>query len=92
MAGRASREAVARWNSAYSEHTTALFAAARPGADERAVIRLSRAYAGVAAAWHVLAAELAVPMWARHAASIAAEEFIRRAHVEAQRITRRDQE
>lgn len=91
MSGRASREAVARWNVAYSEHTTALFAAAQPGADDVAVIRLSHGYAGVAVAWRVLAAELAVPLWARHAASIAAEEFVRRADVEALRVTRRDE-
>ncbi|MGH3845324.1 MAG: hypothetical protein ACRDS0_28430 [Pseudonocardiaceae bacterium] len=80
---RPSREAVARWNTAYAEQTAAMFAAMRAvTGDAAAVHRLARSYLGVAQAWRVLAADLAAPLWARHAASIAAEEFHRRARIE----------
>ncbi|MFC4853647.1 hypothetical protein [Actinophytocola glycyrrhizae] len=84
---RASREAVARWNTAYAEQTAALFAAqrAKPG-DVAAIRRLALAYRDVSSAWHDLAGELAIPLWARHAAAVAAEEFDRRAVVETARI------
>jgi hypothetical protein len=83
---RPSREAVARWNTAYAEQTAALFAAMRVRADDIAAIRrLARAYLAVANAWRVLAADLAVPLWARHAASVAAEEFECRARMEDHR-------
>jgi hypothetical protein len=84
---RASREAVARWNTAYAEQTAALFAAqrAKPG-DVAAFRRLARAYREIADAWRGLAGELAIPLWARHAAAIAAEEFDRRAVVELARV------
>ena len=83
---RASRDAVARWNIAYAEQTAALFAAqcARPS-DLAAILRLARAYHDVASAWRGLAGELAIPLWARHAAAVAAEEFDRRAVVESAR-------
>jgi hypothetical protein len=84
---RASREAVARWNVAYAEQTAALFAAMRAQPEDVAAIRrLARAYREVAGAWHALAGELAIPLWARHAAVVAAEEFYRRAGVEFARI------
>ena len=84
---RASREAVARWNLAYAEQTTALFAATQSQVlDPDAIGRLARAYQEVAEAWRALAAELAIPLWARHAAAVAAEEFERRAVVEFARI------
>jgi hypothetical protein len=80
---RPSREAVAQWNAAYAEQTAAMFAAMRAVVgDVVAVRRLARSYHGVARAWRVLAADLAAPLWARHAASIAAEEFQRRARME----------
>ncbi len=80
---RPSREAVARWNTAYAEQAAAMFAAMRAVAgDGAAVRRLARSYQGLAQAWRVLAADLAAPLWARHAASIAAEEFQRRARME----------
>jgi hypothetical protein len=82
---RASREAVARWNVAYAEQTAALFAATRSD-DETAIRRLARAYREIADAWRGLAGELAIPLWARHAAAVAAEEFDRRAVVEAARL------
>ncbi len=83
IAVRPSREAVAVWNAAYSEQIAAMFAAMRaPASDVAAVRRLARSYLGVAQAWRVLSADLAVPLWARHAASIAAEEFQRRARME----------
>ncbi|CAM3926459.1 PPE family protein [Kibdelosporangium persicum] len=83
MAARPSREAVARWNDAYSEQTAALFAAMRAQPhDVAAIRRLARGYLSVAIAWRSLAADLAVPMWARHASVIAAEEFERRAQLE----------
>jgi hypothetical protein len=81
---RPSREAVARWNTAYAEQTTALFAASRTG-DKQALLRLALGYSAVAEAWRILAADLAVPLWARHACSIAAEEFERRARLEQSR-------
>jgi hypothetical protein len=84
---RASREAVARWNTAYAEQTAALFAATQSAPlDVAAIRRLARAYLEVADSWHVLAGELAIPLWARHAAAVAAEEFHRRAGVEYARI------
>jgi hypothetical protein len=84
---RASREAVARWNVAYAEQTAALFAAQRAKPQDVAAIRrLARAYREVADAWRGLAGELAIPLWARHAAVIAAEEFDRRAGVEFARL------
>jgi hypothetical protein len=84
---RASREAVARWNTAYAEQTTALFAASRSEVvDVVAIHRLAWAYREVAQAWRVLAGELAIPLWARHAATVAAEEFERRSAVEFARI------
>ncbi len=87
---RASREAVARWNTAYAEQTAALFAAMRAKPQDVAAIRrLARAYREVAAAWRGLAGELAIPLWARHAAAIAAEEFDRRAGVEFARMSPR---
>jgi hypothetical protein len=85
IAARPSREAVARWNTAYAEQTAALFAAMRTDMDVRAVRRLARAYGQVAGAWRVLSADLGAPLWARHAASVAAEEFERRAAVEERR-------
>jgi hypothetical protein len=88
---RPSREAVARWNTAYAEQTTALFAASRTG-DLAAVHRLALGYAAVAQAWRILAADLAVPLWARHACSIAAEEFERRARIEQARVIPDDQD
>ena len=84
---RASREAVARWNLAYTEQTEALFAAQRAQPEDVAAFRrLARAYSDVAAAWRGLAGELAIPLWARHAAAVAAEEFDRRAAVESARV------
>ena len=86
IAVRPSREAVAQWNAAYAEQTAAMFAAMRaPAANVAAIRRLARAYREVADAWRILAADLAAPLWARHAASVAAEEFERRAGVEDQR-------
>lgn len=80
---RPSREAVARWNTAYAEQTAAMFAAMHTGAEDVATLRrLAQSYRGVAHAWRVLSADLAAPLWARHAASIAAEEFQRRARME----------
>lgn len=84
---RASREAVARWNTAYAEQTAALFAAMRSEVfDAVAIHRLAWAYREVGGAWRELAGELAIPLWARHAAAVAAEEFDRRAAVEFARI------
>ncbi|MGH3824732.1 MAG: hypothetical protein ACRDRA_18145, partial [Pseudonocardiaceae bacterium] len=75
--------AVARWNTAYAEQTAAMFAAMRTAAGDVATLRrLAQSYLGVAYAWRVLSADLAAPLWARHAASIAAEEFQRRARME----------
>ena len=86
MAGRPSREAVARWNQAYAEQTSALFAAMRSASDDVAAVqRLAHAYHAVALAWRVLAADLAAPLWARHASAVAAEEFDRRARLEQMR-------
>jgi len=85
MAARPSREAVARWNLAYAEQTAALFAATR-AVDVQAISRLAVGYQAVAEAWRVLAADLAIPLWARHASSVAAEEFDRRAALELSRI------
>jgi hypothetical protein len=86
IAVRPSREAVARWNTAYAEQTAAMFAAMRVMAcDVVAIRRLARSYLGVAQAWRLLSADLAAPLWARHAASIAAEEFERRARMENNR-------
>lgn len=83
IAVRPSREAVAVWNAAYSEQMAAMLAAMRaPAGDVAAVRRLARSYSGVAQAWRVLSADFAAPLWARHAASIAAEEFGRRARME----------
>jgi hypothetical protein len=83
IAIRPSREAVALWNDAYSEHMAAMFAAMRAAAgDGAAVRRLAQSYLSLAQAWRVLSVDLAVPLWARHAASIAAEEFQRRARME----------
>jgi hypothetical protein len=86
MTLRPSREMVARWNDAYSEQTAALFAAMRaaPG-DIAAIRRLARGYLSVATIWREFGADFAVPLWARHAAAIAAEEFERRAHIEDDR-------
>jgi hypothetical protein len=90
---RASREAVARWNLAYSEQTAALLAAQRAKPeDAEAFRRLAQAYHEVADAWRGLAGELAIPLWARHAAAVAAEEFDRRAFVEATRVDPRSKE
>jgi hypothetical protein len=90
---RASREAVARWNTAYAEQTAALFAAMRAQPHDLAAIRrLALAYREVAGAWRALAGELAIPLWARHAAAVAAEEFDRRAGVESGRINRPSKE
>jgi hypothetical protein len=86
IAVRPSREAVARWNAAYAEQTAAMFAAMRVTAGDVATVRrLAQSYLGVAQAWRVLAADLAAPLWARHAASVAAEEFQRRARLENNR-------
>jgi hypothetical protein len=83
IAVRPSREAVARWNTAYAEQTAAMFAAmGKPPGDVDTVRRLARSYFDVALAWRVLSADLAAPLWARHAASVAAEEFERRARLE----------
>ena len=91
IAVRPSREAVARWNTAYAEQTAAMFAATRASATNGAAFRrLARAYREVADAWRVLAGDLAVPLWARHAASIAAEEFERRAGLEDRRADQAD--
>lgn len=87
MMARPSREAVARWNLAYAEQTAALFAAMRaPSGDTAAVRRLARSYHDLAEAWRALAADPATPLWARHASSVAAEEFDRRAGVEESRL------
>jgi hypothetical protein len=84
---RASRDAVARWNTAYAEQTAALFAATQASpTDPEAIRRLALAYREVADAWRALAGELAIPLWARHAAAVAAEEFEKRADVEDARI------
>jgi hypothetical protein len=83
---RPSRETVARWNTAYAEQTAALFAASSTG-DQAAVHRLALGYSAVAEAWRMLAADLAVPLWARHACAIAAEEFERRARLEHSRTS-----
>jgi hypothetical protein len=86
MAGRPSREAVARWNEAYAEQTSALFAAMRSTSDDLAAVRrLALAYHAVAVAWRALSADLAVPLWARHASAVAAEEFMRRSQLEFSR-------
>ncbi len=89
---RPSREAVARWNLAYAEQaeqTEALFAAS--SSDGRLpVLRLADSYAAVARAWRVLAADLGVPLWARHACAVAAEEFDRRARIERARVNPED--
>ncbi|KDN19462.1 hypothetical protein DV20_25190 [Amycolatopsis rifamycinica] len=86
MAGRPSREAVARWNEAYAEQTSALFAAMRSASDDLAAVRrLAHAYHAVAVAWRALSADLAAPLWARHASAVAAEEFERRARMEFDR-------
>lgn len=86
IAVRPSREAVAQWNAAYAEQTAAMFAAMKaPAEDVATVRRLARAYFRVAHAWRLLAADLAVPLWARHAAAVAAEEFERRARMEDHR-------
>ncbi|GGU29160.1 hypothetical protein [Lentzea flava] len=82
---RPSREAVARWNTAYAEQTAALFEASSTG-EKNALIRLALGYSAVAQAWRILAADLAVPLWVRHACSIAAEEFERRARLEQSRF------
>lgn len=80
---RPSREAVARWNRAYAEQTAALFSAMRAVMDDVAAIRrLARAYREVADAWRDLSADHGTPLWARLAASVAAEEFQNRAAVE----------
>lgn len=80
---RPSREAVARWNKAYAEQTAALFAAMRASTEDVAAVRrLARAYHALAAAWSVLAADLSAPLWARHAATVAAQEFERRSRIE----------
>ncbi|WP_344957456.1 hypothetical protein [Saccharothrix longispora] len=39
-------------------------------------------YSAVAQAWRVLGGDLAVPVWARHACAVAAEEFDQRARLE----------
>ncbi|MEV0677171.1 hypothetical protein AB0I60_11680 [Actinosynnema sp. NPDC050436] len=82
---RPSREAVARWNLAYAAQTEAMFAASTSG-EAATVHRLAEGYAAVAVAWRILAADLAVPLWARHACSVAAEEFDRRAQMELRRV------
>ncbi|MBP2474045.1 hypothetical protein JOF53_002917 [Crossiella equi] len=88
MAARPAREAVTRWNLAYAEQTAALFAAANAeSGDPAPIARLATAYRAVASAWRVLAADLGVPLWARHAAAVAAEEFERRARVEDSRLS-----
>lgn len=89
MVMRPSRDAVRVWNQAYAEQTTALFAAGQLGTpDAAALARLASAYVAVAFAWRTLSADLAAPMWARHAAVVATEEFIRRAHIERARAER----
>jgi hypothetical protein len=93
IAVRPSREAVALWNAAYSEQMAAMFAGMRAGAgDGKAVRRLAQSYLSLAQAWRVLSVDLAVPLWARHAASIAAEEFERRARMEDCRADATDPE
>jgi len=88
---RPSRAAVALWNAAYSEQMAAMFAATRAAsADIAAVRRLARSYLNLAQAWRVLSADMVVPLWARHAASIAAEEFERRARMESCRANATD--
>jgi hypothetical protein len=83
---RPAREAVATWNRAYAQQTAALFAATRsPAGDIEPIHRLAVAYRTVAQAWRELSADLAAPLWSRHAASVAAEEFDRRAVLEEQR-------
>lgn len=87
MMTRPSRDAVARWNHAYAEQTTALFAAMRaPSGDSAPILRLASAYHEVAEAWRILAGDFASPLWARHASSVAAEEFDRRSTVESRRL------
>lgn len=74
------------WNIAYAEQTAAMFAATQaPVGDVATIRRLARAHRDIARAWRALAADLAAPLWARHAASVAAEEFERRAGLEDQR-------
>ncbi|TVT36405.1 hypothetical protein FNH05_25685 [Amycolatopsis rhizosphaerae] len=86
MVGRPSREAVARWNKAYAEQTAALFAAMRADPDDVAAVRrLASAYRALAEAWRTLSGDFAAPLWARHAAAVAAEEFDRRARLETLR-------
>lgn len=83
IAVRPSREAVALWNNAYAEQTAAMFAATQASVGDVATIhRLARAHRDIAHAWRALAGDLAAPLWARHAASVAAEEFERRAGLE----------
>lgn len=82
---RPSREAVARWDLAYAEQTGALFAASTSD-DPAAVLRLVESYSAVARAWRILAADPGVPLWARHACAIAAEDFDRRARAERSRV------
>jgi hypothetical protein len=83
---RPSREAVAQWNAAYAEQTAALFAATQSAASYvTAVRRLALAYLAVADAWQVLAADMAAPLWARHAAAIAAQQFKCRSRMEDDR-------
>jgi hypothetical protein len=85
---RPSRAAVAQWNVAYAEQTAAMFAATQASAgDVTAIRRLARAYLDIADAWRELAADMAAPLWARHAASVAAEEFKRRAALECLRAS-----
>ncbi|MBB5924367.1 hypothetical protein FHR81_005444 [Actinoalloteichus hoggarensis] len=75
-----------RWNAAYREQTAALFTAQAYGTPEN-VRRLAAAYRAVSTAWRALAAETVIPLWARHAAVVAAEEFARRADIEDARAT-----
>lgn len=81
---RPSREAVARWNLAYAEQVSALFLASISD-EPAALFRLAVGYSTVAQAWRVLGGDLAVPVWARHACAVAAEEFDRRARLEHSR-------
>ncbi|WP_232667151.1 hypothetical protein [Pseudonocardia sp. TRM90224] len=81
---RPSGEAVARWNTAFAEQTSALYQASKTG-DAEAAGRLALSYAAVAQAWRVLAGDLAAPLWARHACAVAAVEFERRAQLESAR-------
>ncbi|MEU5695178.1 hypothetical protein [Actinosynnema sp. NPDC020468] len=76
---------VALWNTAYVGLVESMFAESTSDGSVD-FSRLAAGYAVVGQAWRLLAADLAVPLWARHACAVAAEEFERRAHVEFSRV------